>query len=501
MSMAHKAFTNNLEASWDNFDCTAREHVRQCLKSPLVLVGEFSLAFQKAVEDIEASPSFSSLLEHIRLKVSANGYHKGSISFWGNALRNVLKRSGYYSRIARPKRRNSKAELRRILASFDRREQTVTYMAPMEYVGLEQAHLQFPTFTIQKFSKERLDSLFDVALNKLHFPWAVIDTATLSDYWFVVVKEQKPIRSLSEIEVDLGSIGKVDTKYSPFPVPVLERAFQRLALFDWQPDYGRDKKPGSRPEWQGWLGFDIPFVIRLSDNLLRAPARAPALSELKTETLFDPITNEELGERPARYINLDTEETHYLVRFIKETDRLLKNLESEQEVWSFLVRALGFQVKGFFTKELEQLLWHITVLEALFGEDIPGVTKRLARRIATVTGRSEAESKRIKKRFEELYQFRSRLVHGNEFKKQIWAGHLRDARDMARQSLLWFINLANKAIATNRGKSHSNLPKRDELLALIDLRPDASARLAKIIRSVPSTFPIVPTWIAPEQDR
>lgn len=485
--MPHTTFSEGLQTSWDNYDQDARTRVGQCSRGALALIGKFSVALQNAVEDIEESQLFSSLLEKVQHEVSAKGYHKGDISFWSNALRNVLRRSGYYSRIARSKKPASKVELRRILSAFDRRHETVTYMAPMEYVSLEQANLRFQTFTIKKFSKEQLDRIFDVTLNELYFPQAVIDTAMLSAYWFVVVKERRPIRPLGKIAVNLGSIGKVDISYSPFPV--LEKTFQRLALFDWQPDYGRRRKPGERPEWHGWLGFNIPFVIRVSDNLLKTPQQTPIMSALKTEPYFDPMTNEELGEQPARYINLNGEETQALARSIKETDRLIKNVESAQEVWPFLVRALRFQVKGFFTTGLEQLLWHITVLEALFGEDIPGVTKRLARRTATVTAQSQTARKKVRKQFEELYNFRSRLIHGDEFKKQIWGGHLREARDMSRRSLLWFINLANKVLVTNRGKDLSALLTRNELLALIDLRPDALTRLAKIIRSMPSTFP------------
>ncbi|MBU6482988.1 MAG: hypothetical protein KGS09_20910 [Nitrospirae bacterium] len=492
--MAHTIFSESLHRSWDNYDRDARKRVGQSSIGALALIGEFSVALQNAVEDIEESKLFSSLLESVQHEVASKGYHKGHISFWSNALRNVLRRSGYYSRIARSRKPNSKVELHRIMVSFDRREETVTYMAPMEYVWLEQANLKFPTFTIEKFSKEQLDHIFDAALNKLYFPRAVIDIATLSDYWFVVVKEKRPIFPLGKIEGDLGSIGKVDISYSPFPV--LEKAFQRLVLFDWQQDYVRHKKPGERPAWQGWLGFSIPFVVRLSDNLLRAPQQAPIISELETMSYHVPLTGGEL-DGPAHYINLNGEETQALARSIKETDRLIRNIESAQEVWPFLVRALGFQVKGFFSKGLEQLLWHITVLEALFGEDIPGMTKRLARRTAAVTGQSEAERKKIKERFEELYDFRSRLVHGDKFKKQIWGGHLRDARDMSRQSLLWFINLASKVFASNRKKSLSALPTRNELLALIDLKPDTITRFAKIIRSEPSTFPAISSWNGP----
>ena len=492
--MPHTTLSEGLQTSWDSYDREAIKRIQHYLTGARMLISTPSIELPKAVEEIEKSQAFYTLLEHVQHEIALRGYHnKCHISFWSNALRNVLKRSGYYSRIAHHSRKpNSKVELRRILSAFDRRHQTITYLAPMEYVGFKQANLRFQTFTIQRFSKEQLDHIFDVELNKLYFPWAVIDTVTLSDYWFVVVKEKGRVQPLGKTKIDLGSVGKIDISYSSFPA--LEKAFQRLALFDWQPDYSRHEKQGERPEWQGWLGFEIPFVIRLSNNLLKAPQQRPIMSALATEPYFDPITNEELGEQPTRHINLDEEETQSLARSIKETDRAIRNIEPTQEVWPFLVRALRFQVKGFFTNELEQLLWHITVVEALFGEDIPGVTKRLAKRTAAVTGQSETERNRIKERFEELYDFRSRLVHGDKFKKQIWGGHLRDARDMSRQSLLWFINLASKVFSSNRKKSLSALPTRNELLALIDLRPDAITRFAKIIRSEPSTFPATPSW-------
>lgn len=492
--MPHTTFSEGLQTSWDNYDQDARTRVGQSSRGALALIGKFSVALQNAVEDLEESQLFSSLLESVQHEVTSKGYHKGNISFWSNALRNALRRSGYYSRIARSKKPTSKVELRRILSAFDRRHETVTYMAPMEYICLEQAKLRFRTFTIQKFGKAQLDHIFDVTLNELYFPWAVIDTATLSNYWFIVVKENRPIPSLGNFGIDLRSFGKVDINYSPFPV--LEKAFQRLVLFDWQPDYSRHKKPGEWPEWQGWLGVKIPFVIRLSDNLLKVPQRAPIISELETEVYPDPITGGEL-DGPAHYINLNGEETQVLARSIKETDRLIRNIESAQNVWPFLARALGFQVKGFFSKGLEQLLWHITVIEALFGEKVPGMTDRLARRTAAVTGQSETDRIEVKKRFKELYEFRSRLVHGGEFTDQIWAGHLREARGMARQSLLWFLNLTNKVLSTNRETSLSAIPARNELLALIDLRPDAITRLAKIIRSEPSTFPAISSWSGP----
>ena len=492
--MAHPEISVDLRTSWDNYDREARKQVGNSWKGAAALIGKFSLAIQIAVERLEESQFFSSLVNSVRHEVQLTGYHKGNFSFWHNPIRNFLRRSGYYSRIADSKAVNSKVTLRRLLSALDKRHETVTYMAPMEYVGFEQIDLRFQAFSIQKFRKAQLDHIFNIELNKLYFPSSVIDTAALSAYWFVVVKERRVIRPLGRIPFELGSFGKVGVKYSPFPI--LENAFQRLALFDWQPDYSRSRKPSERPEWQGWLGFKIPFVIRISDNLLKAPQRAPNLSGLATEPYFDPVTNEELGEKPAQYINLNRLEAQDLARFIKETDRLINSITLAEEIWPFIFRALRFQVKGFFTEGLEQLLWNITVLEALFGEDRPGITKRLAERTAAVTSQSEVERKEIKNRFEELYNFRSRLVHGDDFKKQVWGKHLREARDMSRQSLLWVLNLANRVLLANRGKARSTLPTRNQLLALIDLSlgPAAITKIEKIIRTLPPTFPTILSW-------
>src|SRR5437016_11570096 len=131
--MPHITFSKNLQTSWDNYDRDVRKRVGQCSRGALALIGDFSVALQNAVEDIEESQLFSCLLESVQHEVTSKGYHKGHISFWTNALRNVLRRSGYYSRIARSQKPASKIELRRILSAFDRRHETVTYMAPMEY--------------------------------------------------------------------------------------------------------------------------------------------------------------------------------------------------------------------------------------------------------------------------------------------------------------------------------------------------------------------------------
>jgi hypothetical protein len=146
----------------------------------------------------------------------------------------------------------------------------------------------------------------------------------------------------------------------------------------------------------------------------------PNLEVLETEPYFDPFTEEELGKQPSRYINLDREETQALERCLRMVDGLLRVVEPFNGNWPFLARGLGFFIKGVFAKGLEQLLWHITALETLFGEDRPGITALMARRVAAVLGETEADRKTIRKRFEDLYKLRSELVHGSELNTEVW---------------------------------------------------------------------------------
>ena len=120
---------------------------------------------------------------------------------------------------------------------------------------------------------------------------------------------------------------------------------------------------------------------------------------------------------PAVHISLDKQETESFIEFVKRTNENLQKLDFEKSGWHFFEIALNMFVKAFFAEGLEQLLWHITTIEALLGEDATGLTEKLARRIAAICGKTKKEKDNLRKKFKKLYTFRSDLVHGNQFKK------------------------------------------------------------------------------------
>jgi hypothetical protein len=126
--------------------------------------------------------------------------------------------------------------------------------------------------------------------------------------------------------------------------------------------------------------------------------------------------------------------------------------------------------KAYFAGGLDQLLWYITSIEALLGERGEELSEKLARRIAAIMGKTKNEKKDIKKRFKALYDFRSALVHGNKFRKEVYWGHLREAREFARICLVWFLNfLAEIQNGISDNQLDTELPKRKIILNLLDM--------------------------------
>ena len=121
--------------------------------------------------------------------------------------------------------------------------------------------------------------------------------------------------------------------------------------------------------------------------------------------------------------------------------------------------------------------------------------ERLAGRISSILGADGPEREDICKRFEELYRFRSDLVHGNQFKEEVYAGHLRDARDFARKTLLWFLNCFSAIQAAIPEENSSSFPNCEDVLLLLDIKQETRIRLTKLVGRLPEHFPQVPEWL------
>jgi hypothetical protein len=468
-------------------------------KGPLRLFVNKAVELWTMVDEMENEDEFHQLVLETRSAFYGD-YHGKSEYAWQRAVKNFFRRSVYYADIFEGKIVSIEATFHNYREAFQRREIQVSYLAPMEFVYFAERTMDFGTFHIRRFSSEELSTILQNSINEVFYPWAAVDVKQLQNYWFIHLIEAVHAPKLGWIHVNLSDIDRVGIEYTEHP-KVIEFALQQLALFDWQADWWK-KLSAHRHEKQdkdlekGWLRFSIPFVLRVDDHLLDSPRPAPDISKLETEPFIDARTGEEIGEAPVVYIHFDKSETDAFKAFIQRTGNLLASLRAKQNGWQFLEVALGNFIRAFFSEGLEQMLWHITALEALLGEKGEGVTDRLARRIASILGKSEKERKAIRKQFKELYDFRSDLVHGNPFQKQTYVGHLRDARNLSRRVLLWFLHYLCK-IQAGIPLNHAaeNVPTREDTLTLLDLDQNSRINLGWLIDIFPSEFPYVSEWV------
>ena len=293
--------------------------------------------------------------------------------------------------------------------------------------------------------------------------------------------------------------GRVFPKYSGFP-PEIERVLARLVLFDW---VGDPTDPLSYRGRNGYpFGFKIPFVLRVDDNDLGRPQTTPDCSTLLIETVGGPYTGEEL-EIPYVIFDLNESRAAAFEEYIQRADKYLGYLEKKdrdsdstylETFWPFLKVAMGNLIKAFFTDELEQLLWHITALEALLGEE-RGIRRSIAKRSATIIGTTEGKKEEIREQFTRLYKLRCDLVHGNQFKKDIHRQQLFEARMMVLQVTIWFVHyLGETAAKMNEGTWGSMVPTRKDFFNLLDQSDADQKRLRTIRNNLPNEFPSAPVW-------
>lgn len=352
------------------------------------------------VAALEESPEFSALVEET--KKTRQGTRHGGRG-WKESVGNWFRRSGVYERLAAGNPPDDASAFQSYLEAFSREQDHVTYLAPIEYVRFSNDRMEFGEFKISRLLKADLESIFQNRTRALFYKWAQMPTDELSGYWWLMVEESERTPLIGKHVVDLSAVGRTAWSYTCHPDPV-ETALHTLVLHSWLPDWGAD-------DMFDWSGFEIPFVLRVDDNLRGSPfGTIPNTRTLERESEFDSDTGEEIGDRPEIHFHLNKAETIAFEAFIKAESERLTRLRSCKWSNDLIQVGLGFLVKAFFTNGVEQLLWHITTIEALFGEDSGGITERLAQRLSRVLGGTQAERKEIRKSFRELYDTRSELV-------------------------------------------------------------------------------------------
>lgn len=452
----------------------------------------------KAAEEIESRDEFAQLAfaTGIEFGIAKEGQFEKQF-FWKSYVSAFWRLSGVYEALFEGKAIDYADVEARYRAAFSATTNRVTYLAPIQFVEFGSMPTKRLDFEIRQFTSEELDLILHNQTKRIFYTWAALDLRVLSKCWFIVTEATVPAPQLGFWILRSGDFGKVGLKYSQHPAPI-ESALARLALVDWlrhEMSYDHKSSPPIREHSRhlGGIYPDVPFVLSVSDNLLAPPQAAPDLSRLATEPIMND-EGEEIGERPVIGLHVYGHEPEEMSDFLLSVSDQLGKVRAFKE-WAFLDVALNFLVKAFVNKvELEQMLWHITAIEATIGENVNnGLTELLRRRVSTIFGTTNAERDKLKKRFKKLYEFRSALLHGDTgfSTHEIHMGHLSEARDLARCLVLWMLRFLAWIADGHDGKS---VPTRTEILKLIDLKSDERERLIPILNRLPSDFPTVPGW-------
>lgn len=476
----HNSFKSYVEYVASNFKGKSLKE-KDSHKSLYVAHIDQASRLRSITENLENSKEFRNLVSNFSIAFGREPKERGKER---HALKNFFRRSGLYLGISERKPLNVDESFDRISSVFGERRIKVTNLRLIEEVYFPEEAIAFEGFGIERFSKAKLDELVDNRLNSVFYPYARLDTDKLSHYWFIKEEMYKKREHKDFFSIDLGITWDELFRVSrTFP----DRVMQLLTLFDWETKWIAETDDIRQDT--GWLRFSTPIRLCMTDDIFENPYPCPNLSGLEFLPYFD-ATGEEIGEAPTFPIDLEKDELERLKSYVRETQRFLNTVNLEECEWEFLNVAMGYLAKAFATDGLEQLLWHMTVLDALFGESNE-VVGSLKRRLPNIFGKTEPEKKKFRKTIDELYTFRSDLVHGNIFKNDIFQGHLREARRIARNSLVWFLKfltIIHEELA-QENIPLKNYPKRGEFLILLDSGKSDLERLKILMEKLPKTFP------------
>ncbi len=461
------------------------KEIAQTLRIP---VAEFA-------EQLESTPQFAQVLRSataLRRTKATSHWLTGQDKI---VVGTFLRRSGVYFSLHAGETMSATDVGHRLRSSLVQSHIEVTYLAPIELIHLSKERLSFDRFRIQRFSAEELASLTQNDIRATFYTWTKLDLETLKDYWFLVATDTIEVRPLLDLSEILDT--RVRLSYTGFPQGI-ERGLFPLALCDWVNQFSTSKtgaRPGKREEGDEPVFPHIPFVLTLIDDFLHTPESAPDMGTLARESYFDPDGNE-VGDHPSCVFYFDESETDRLEEKLREFSERLGHIDQNQIQWRFALTALGFLTKAMRTRGLEQLLWHITAIEAVLGQKSDGLTNLLKRRVGAIFGGSESDMREIRKRFNALYEFRSDLVHGNAEldDRRIVQGHLAESRDLARGIVAWATGLLAHAARTHAAEREP-VPSREDLLLLLDMTARSRSSVANLLPKLPPEFPEIERWL------
>jgi len=334
-----------------------------------------------------------------------------------------------------------------IALQFERTTVRRRYLCPLD-LAEDIPFLHFGCAKVGRFSAHELDDLFDAPRLARHFPDISLDTPKLSQFHWLVVDEDvdslasPASRALPFLEMNLSAdLGEINPYGGRFP-PAVESALFFMLLAPWE--------QWAEMKSVDWRGFRLPWIYTQSDDLCVAPAIPPDPSALSwvprtyTDKWGEPI---ELEEPQALPLDADA------VLGIQElTDSKWIALQEAKKSELFETPVEHFLVRAFLAEGIDEVLAHLTVVEAALGLEADhrrklrtskehsklSSTQRVAARLSAALMDVKAAQD-----YQDLFDVRSRFVHGRAGLKPISTEHRVLARSLARRAAASLVGLAS----------------------------------------------------------
>jgi len=399
-------------------------------------------------------------------------------------MKNFLRRSGFYIELLCNGNLDANDYFEKLCSACGKKKVKIIKLHLLEsiYFWEQKEPIDFGDFVIQKFSFYELEELTNNRLNRIFYPNAVLATEELANYWFVkeeIYEERKELdfSKIESPETDPGGLIN-----PPDVVPEIPQPIRLLTLFKWQREFLQTEQ--KRP--LHWSRFLNPISLVITDDLLEIPRPAPSVSALQKFPKIDLSTGREVDRAPF-YYTIKKDDIPK-IREIVDGYKKFSEIDLDKCGWKFVERAFDYLGKAFFASELDELLWHMVALEALFGEDKSKIRELIQNRLSKIF-----EEKYIK--IDECYKVRNKLVHGGGIKGEADQTILSMARHVARRSVLWFFSFLSylHSELSKHSIPFEKYPDRKKLLRIIDYQlKDVEVEGKRI--ELPESFPKLPIW-------
>lgn len=461
-----------------------------------ILTEQPSQALAERCSFLESHASFSALASECVKALALPSGRLSSTSVnqasWMSALSAFFRRAEIYlqcvTRLPDPA-----TVVTKLRAETARTECTLRYLVLVDNIDLGKASLNWGPFALRWLDPSGFRSEIDYPTRLAFYPHTLQGIELFENHYFVEVTRTIPTGikgSLKGLDWLWTRTFNIDLHVTDFPSSVAE-VLRVLALHDWQPPWAKEELDLPLAQRTGWSTFDFPAIVTTTDDQLMPYYSLPSGHGIGMEPVLDNDGNE-VGEWPQRPIcELDLDEIHSLDKGVQARSAELQSIAAHTEA-HFVFNAMDFLLKAFLSKGMEQLLWNVVAIEAVLGpesKNMESISASLRRRVAAILGGTNAQQKAISKEVNDLYGFRSLLVHGGAHSDTVFAGHVASARRIARKVVDWALHTF--AMLVRNGAESSSLPTRVDLMRLLDLNPSERIRLMSQLSSLPITFPSI----------